>query len=101
MSYEQAIKHAHNHRKDRFYQQCSGPVHATDKKVYTDPDLMIRVSFQRIKDAAKCGKIQFPFRLEMFGPWYDTTARALNIPNDPAVISSMDELERFEKDYIE
>lgn len=24
MSYEQAMSHAGNHRKDRFYQQCSG-----------------------------------------------------------------------------
>jgi len=24
MSYEQAMKHSKNHRKDRFYQQCSG-----------------------------------------------------------------------------
>jgi len=24
MSYEQALAHSHNHRKDRFYQQCSG-----------------------------------------------------------------------------
>lgn len=27
MSYEQAMKHWGNHRKDKFYQPCSGPVH--------------------------------------------------------------------------
>ena len=34
MSYEQALKHWRNHRKDRFVQQCSGPVH--EKQVVVD-----------------------------------------------------------------
>lgn len=29
MSYKQAMKHWHNHRKDRFYQQCSCDIYSS------------------------------------------------------------------------
>lgn len=99
MSYEQAMKHSRNHRKDRFFQQCSGPLHHEPVKTY-DPDKIMLATFEKIKQLAEQDKISFPFRLEMRGTSYITTDKNLNIANDPSVIHSMSELEQFEKDYV-
>ena len=65
MSYEQHMKHYRNHRKDRFYQQCSG--YAGDGKCdapMTNEQLWAieRESFARMLEAAKT----FPFPAHVF-----------------------------------
>lgn len=98
MSYEQHMKHYRNHRKDRFYQQCSG--YAGDGKCdapMTNEQLWAieRESFARMLEAAKT----FPFPAHVFqtgGFW-----RITDKPNlFSTEVKTYDELVEFGKNYV-
>ena len=98
MSYEQHMKHYRNHRKDRFYQQCSG--YAGDGKCdapMTNEQLWAieRESFVRMLEAAKT----FPFPAHVFqtgGFW-----RITDKPNlFSTEVKTYDELVEFGKNYV-
>lgn len=98
MSYEQHMKHYRNHRKDRFYQQCSG--YAGDGKCdapMTNEQLWAieRESFARMLEAAKT----FPFPAHVFqtgGFW-----RITDKPNlFSTEVKTYDELVEFGKNHV-
>ena len=98
MSYEQHMKHYRNHRKDRFYQQCSG--YAGDGKCdapMTNEQLWAieRESFARMLEAAKT----FPFPAHVFqtgGFW-----RITDKPNlFSTEVKTYDELVEFGENYV-
>lgn len=71
MSYEQHIKHSHNHRKDRFYQQCSGYSHTfsnNSKTVsYDGCDELSKTSINRLLSDIK----EYPIYIRQYsgGIW--------------------------------
>lgn len=93
MSYEQHIRHWRNHRKDRFFQQCSGPVQESTSLTY--PDSLEADSFQCILE--KTGDMDFPIHIATTaGYWHLTT------PSDflGTQIINREELERFYHDFV-
>lgn len=67
MSYEQAMKHYHNHRKNRFVQQCSG--YAGDGNAqpitYEQAIKVERESWNKMLKAAK--NFPFPAHIRRYG----------------------------------
>ena len=64
MSYEQAMKHSRNHRKDRFHQQCSGYGGNGDSQPITveQGKKIEKESWAKLLEAAK----NFPFPAHIF-----------------------------------
>lgn len=67
MSYEQAMKHYRNHRKDRFVQQCSGYGERGDCEPITDKQGIKteKESWERMIKAAK--DFPFPAHIRRYG----------------------------------
>lgn len=98
-NHDQAMKHWKNHRKDRFFQQCSG--YAGDGKSdvpKTNEELctLERESFAKVLEAAKT----FPFPAHVF-----QTGGVWRITDKPNLFSSevktYEELVEFGRNYVE
>lgn len=104
MSYEKAMKHVRSHRKDRFLQQCSGPVNyeasnVSAKEQNRRAENLEKSSFRKIALLVEEGKLLFPFRLEIHGPYYCATDNLQGL-DFPYVLHSVEELERYQKEYL-
>lgn len=98
MSYEQAMKHSKNHRKNRFYQQCSGYAgdgvghQKTDEEIHN----METSSFQKVLEKAK--HLVFPIYIASTGEGYYFICDEKNLFGEK--IDSYEELIQFGKDYV-
>lgn len=97
MSYEQHMKHFKNHRKDRFYQQCSG--YGGDGKSHQNSeeelqDLSI-FSFKKCLEEAKTAT--FPIYIRQHGDGYYSIVDERNLFGQK--FDSYDDLVQFGKDY--
>lgn len=97
MGYEQHMKHWKNHRKDRFFQQCSGPVHELETaKTREQEEDSERSSFLRLME--KIGDDQFPvFVRQISGGIWTTTSERDCFGHR---IENRDELLRFYELYV-
>ncbi len=74
MSYEQHMRHRRNHRKDRFYQQCGGPVNETPEPLTKEQvEHLERQSFLSLIEKAKGGAFPIFIRQISGGAWCTTS----------------------------
>ena len=94
MSYSQYMRHWKNHRKDRFYQQCSGPMEVAEtiaRQPHTD--LSIK-SFQSLMDSVTT----FPVYVKLCsGGFWTTTNERDSFGTE---IKSAEEMRRFYYDIV-
>lgn len=97
-SYEQHMKHFQNHRKDRFYQQCSGPV-KEPKKALTPEQMedMERRSFLSLIENTKEEEFPIFIRQVSGGVWLTTGERDCFGER----IDSRDDLTNFYRKYVD
>lgn len=108
MSYEQAVKHNHNHSKDRFHQQCSG-YSATlagalngaltdaerNQRILDNYDRISKASMTRILGQADTFVYPIYIRQHGDGFWdFDDRANAFTTQ-----INNKGELQQFALDY--
>lgn len=97
MSYEQAMKHSKNHRKDRYYQQCSGYGGDGESHQKTMGELRnLEVSsFRKLLDAVK--EKPFPIYISERGGFYCSVDEKNLFGHR---IDSYAELVQFGKDFV-
>ena len=96
-NYEQHMKHWKSHRKDRYYQQCSGycRIGNVDNKGNVQTKNMEEESFKKILDKAK--NESFPIYISSLGGyWFVCDKNNLF----GTMIASYEELEQFGRDYV-
>lgn len=98
MSYEQAMKHSKNHRKDRFYQQCSG--YGGDGESHQVSDKEIQdfsvSSFKKILEEARTAV--FPIYIRQHGDGYYSIVDERNLFGHK--VDSYENLIQFGIDYV-
>ena len=94
MSYEQAIKHSKNHRKDRFYQQCSGPTHEPSEPM--SAGLMRNLELTSIRRIAE-ETTEYPIYIKPCGCVYVCVDERNSFATK---IASREELDAFIRDYV-
>lgn len=95
MSYEKAMKHFTNHRKDRFYQQCSGPTHETSEPV--NADLMKNLGLTSIRRIAE-ETTEYPIYILSISSGVYVCVDERN--SFATKIASREELDSFIRDYV-
>ena len=97
MSYEQAVKHSKNHRKDRFVQQCSGYAGNGDCAPLSD-DARRKCEIDSFSKLKEIPEESYPIYVVNSGGcyWHQTTERNLFATK----IETPYELEQFEKDMV-
>lgn len=97
MSYEQAIKHFKNHRKDRYYQQCSGYFGDGESTEYNFTDEQISRNSKESMKKILSTEHNFPIYLhqESYGIWKIVPSNHLF----GTKINNQDELIKFADDY--
>lgn len=95
MSYEQAMRHSKNHRKDRFTQQCGGPVHEPDAP--TTPDLTRANEICSIERIAEMTE-EYPVYIKQVSNGVYVTADERD--SFATKIESRDELNDFIRDFV-
>ena len=95
MSYEQAMKHWKNHSKDRFFQQCSGPISA-QSGYQAGSDIEDRRSVESMCRILSEEHV-YPIYLKQdgLGFWYEVPSNTIA----GTLIDSRDALERFAEEY--
>ena len=98
MSYAQYMKHWKNHKKDRFYQQCSGyagkgEIQAVDANNRESLEL---TSFKRV--VAEAEKAEFPIFICNNGDYFSIRNTSSFLTNE---IKSFEELLTFGREYVE
>lgn len=95
MSYEQAMRHSRNHRKDRFTQQCGGPVHEPDAMRTPDQTRANELcSLERIAEREQ----DYPIYIKpLSGGVYVTVSERDSFATK---IESRDELNDFIRDFV-
>ena len=95
MSYEQALRHSRNHRKDRFTQQCGGPVHEPNEPMTQDQMGANEIcSLERIADRTD----EYPIYIKpVSGGVYVTVNERDSFATK---IESRDELDKFILDFV-
>ncbi|MBQ8248081.1 MAG: hypothetical protein IJZ42_13215 [Lachnospiraceae bacterium] len=98
MSYEQAMKHSKNHRKDRFYQQCSGygGDGVSHQKLEKEIQELAVSSFKKLLEEAKSA--DFPIYISECGGGFYCIVDEKNLFGQR--IDSYEELVQFGKDYV-
>lgn len=98
MSYEQALKHSKNHRKDRFYQQCSGYAGNGEATPLTEEELqnLAIKSFKELLEKAQT--ISFPIYIRQSAGWFYSVVDEKNLFGEK--INSYADLVQFGKDYV-
>lgn len=96
MSYDQAMKHWKNHRKDRFFQPCAGPVF-TRTGYQTGSEIEDRRSIESMSRILTEDH-GFPIWLKQdsLGFWYEVPSNDIA----GALIESREALEQFAEDYV-
>jgi len=96
MSYDQALKHWKNHRKDRFFQQCSGPTPEGCETTHIVPSEE-ELSVDSMK-AILASATEFPIYIAQYrlGYWYTTAMNCVGSTR----IESREALEQFAEDYV-
>lgn len=95
-NYDQHMKHWKNHYKDRYHQQCSGPVAVAEtRNRQPHTDLSIR-SFQSIMDSLKCEDFPVYVKQGSGGMWLVTNER----DSFGTKISDMGEMRKFYYDCV-
>lgn len=96
MSYQQAMRHSRNHRKDRFNQQCSGPVREPGE--LKTPEQMKTVEIRSLERIAETAE-NYPIYIK---PVSDGIYVATNERDSFATkITSRDEQNDFIRDFVE
>lgn len=100
MSYEQAVRHSRNHRKDRFVQQCNGYFgDGVPGECYVSAEEFSENSKKSLEEILKSAK-EFPIFLYQdshLGIWKIVPGNHLFGQE----VSSRKDLERFAKDFAE
>lgn len=95
-NYNQYMKHWKNHRKDRYTQQCGGPVHEPDKQVELCSVECERQLFDHLMDRLKCDAFPVYVKQGGGGMWLFTNER----DSFGTKISNMEEMQKFYNDYV-
>lgn len=95
-NYGQYMNHWKNHRKDRFTQQCGGPVHDLGTKVSFCRLGCERQSFLHLMDSLKCDDFPVYVKQGSGGMWSFTNER----DSFGTKISDMGEMRKFYYDYV-
>ncbi len=97
MSYEQAMKHSKNHRKDRYYQQCSGYAGNGECEDISE-EAKRKCELDSFAKLIEIPEESFPIYIANSGGyyWHETTERNLFATR----IENRAELEQFGKDMV-
>ena len=95
MSYEQAMRHSRNHRKDRFTQQCGGPVHEPGEQRTQDQIRANEIcSLERIAETTG----EYPIYIKpLSGGVYETVSERDSFATKS---ENRDELDGFIRDFV-
>lgn len=98
MSYEQAMKHSRNHRKNRFVQQCSGYAGNGESEPPMTEEKRQQLELETFARLKEIPKEAYPIYIANSGGWYwyETTERNLFATR----IETPAELEQFGKDMV-
>lgn len=95
MSYQQAMRHFRNHRKDRFNQQCSGPIREPSELKTPEQMRTVEIcSLERIAETAE----NYPIYIKPVsdGIYVTTSGR----DSFATKITSRDELNDFIRNFV-
>lgn len=98
MSYEQAMKHSHNHRKDRFVQQCSGYAGNGESEPPMPEEKRRQLELETFARLKELPAEAYPIYIARSGSyyWHEATEQHLFASR----IDSIEELEKFEREYL-
>lgn len=95
MSYQQAMRHSRNHRKDRFTQQCSGPTHEPGE--LKTPERMKADELRSLEHIAETTEDYPVYIKPVSNGVYVTTSERDSFATK---IASRDELHDFIRDFV-
>ena len=95
MSYEQAMRHSKNHRKDRFTQQCGDPTHEPGEPLTPE---QVRANEIRSLERIVERETEYPIYITQVSGGIYVTADERN--SFATKIESRDELNDFIRDFV-